>query len=591
MSALGAFVQSPGGAFTESALHARGGGVGGAVEIWGWSAGIGLLYVLNHTENTRSFGFNGTGFETKFFDHHLRTVVGSYSGTRIGGVSRHDGFGQWITESAFGSDEGQRFFLSPAGDLYATHYQWYKFDAATDSWDFTDPIVFADDGAIWDGKLYVAQPDTPDFGTEDHRVLLRTTDTSLSTPMAAAWPQWHLSSRPNTEWYEHIQTHFDALFGLDAGLLCLGSAPGFELDPTEPSGDGIYLYDGTVPIGGLSLIRDDVIAGELAWQLEQPHGYGASSNFGDLRAAHHGDHVYVGGTVWDGTTRTRGLFKTDGITLDQILITGTTERDVITSIAAAGENLLLVGRFESLTTDPGGDDELTTVVNGVALFNPGTNAVVRLAPGLALADLNRAQAFYHRTTQPLPVISGQPSTPTKNDAEIIDGRVAYTKQLAGDVTHWKLIAVSGESNPPGASIDGAGLVSWAPVQNGSTPAFARTFSVYGSNGEWFDEQQWYVFPQFEAPIIEDIDDEDFEINSGSFMGQYSKTPTLTLGDQPDTWTLLQAPPDTLFNASSGQCRLLGADQVAGPATFEVRCENLIGADTELWVVTFTDPTP
>lgn len=177
----------------------------------------------------------------------------------------------------------------------------------------------------------------------------------------------------------------------------------------------------------------------------------------------------------------------------------------------------------------------------------------------------------------------QARTITKSDAialtavaDIIRDDTAYSQQMVatGSPDTWQLHAL-----PAGMTISATGLVEWAtPVVSGSP----HTVRVYARGAAGWDSEEWTVTIVAVAPVINAIADD----NHTQYF-PYSKTPTLSAGDSPITWSLDTSPSGATINSSTGVISWTDT-LVPGDYNWVVRATNAKGFDTEDWTTT-VDP--
>ncbi len=156
--------------------------------------------------------------------------------------------------------------------------------------------------------------------------------------------------------------------------------------------------------------------------------------------------------------------------------------------------------------------------------------------------------------------------------------VAYTRtptltQGTSPVT-WSLTP-----NPAGMTINpSTGVVSWPnPV------AGTHTVTVHAGNGAGSDDESWTLMVLV-APVIADIPN-----HSAPGGAAYSRTPALTQGSTPITWSLVSGPSGVTVNSSTGV--VAWPSPVVGTNTIAIRATNAIGSDNESWTLTITPVPP
>ncbi len=156
--------------------------------------------------------------------------------------------------------------------------------------------------------------------------------------------------------------------------------------------------------------------------------------------------------------------------------------------------------------------------------------------------------------------------------------VAYTSsptltQGTAPVT-WSLVA-----GPANMTVNTTtGQVSWPNPVAGTHTVTIRAAGTTGS-----DDETWVLTVQA-LPVIADVPDHSAVADS-----PYSRSPTLTQGSTPVTWSLVSGPSGVTVNASTGA--VAWPSPVVGASTITIRATNAIGSDYESWTLTVSASAP
>lgn len=277
-------------------------------------------------------------------------------------------------------------------------------------------------------------------------------------------------------------------------------------------------------------------------------------------------NVYIPGYRWDSSsTATNGLLKVTSSSVELILETttrsGTSQR--VIGCKPAGDNLMIVGNFTSIT-DPNTDPSPTTeTVTGVVLWD-GAGTFTTLANQSG----NNLDCFAILGTDVAPDLdnpSGNELIPTS----------AYSRQLA-DSNGTTMVAWNLDTGPSGMTLSSTGLLEWASPTKTGNPHSIR---AYGANGTFYDVGTWNIYVHDTAPAIDALSD---DAHGG---GWYSRSPTTSAGDTPMTWSLITGPSGMSINTSNGTVQ--GNLNVEGVHDWTIRATNGAGYDEESWQTTVT----
>ena len=180
-----------------------------------------------------------------------------------------------------------------------------------------------------------------------------------------------------------------------------------------------------------------------------------------------------------------------------------------------------------------------------------------------------------------PVIA--PMSDESIEAGVAYGRTPTLTEGTLPIT-WSLV-----SGPAEISIDpNTGEVTWADPQPAGS---LHTIAVRATNSVDSDEEQWILSVVAVAPVIVPIAD-----HSTVAGAPYSRTPTLTQGTLPVTWSLIGGPPGMSVNPDTGQVTWTDPQTAGDSPPVTVRAANSVDHDDEDWTLTVSQqgsdvPTP
>jgi|GEM_PF-553146 len=138
---------------------------------------------------------------------------------------------------------------------------------------------------------------------------------------------------------------------------------------------------------------------------------------------------------------------------------------------------------------------------------------------------------------------------------------------------WSLIA-----SPTGMTIEpGTGDVTWSSPQ---PPGTSRTVTIEARNSAGADETNWTLTVHRIPPIMAQLDDDS--IDPGV---PYNRTPTLTQGTPPLTWSLITGPAGATIDVLTGQVTWPHPEPPESTNPITVQASNSAGNDTATWTLT------
>ncbi|MBN1763785.1 MAG: hypothetical protein JW860_00880 [Sedimentisphaerales bacterium] len=142
---------------------------------------------------------------------------------------------------------------------------------------------------------------------------------------------------------------------------------------------------------------------------------------------------------------------------------------------------------------------------------------------------------------------------------------------------WSLVSV-----PLGVSVDPAtGVVSWPHVSGYNAP---HQITLRAANDVGSDQKTWLLHV-LRPPIIMPIND-----TSVAEGASYTwPTPSLYQGDEPIAYTLVTAPGGMTIDPATGVVSWGAALAGPNPYTITIAAENVVGSDTESWLLTVIVP--
>ncbi len=190
----------------------------------------------------------------------------------------------------------------------------------------------------------------------------------------------------------------------------------------------------------------------------------------------------------------------------------------------------------------------------------------------ATNDAGSSDATWHIGVLAAPVLQ------SIGDQTATEGQTYLIALSLANVTRasWQLL-----SGPDGATINaGTGLVTWpSPVKMGSP----YTFTVQAANEAGSDQKSWLVSVKA-PPKIAGMS--DAYIRSGTPYS--SPAPTLTVGQQGATWTLVAGPAGMTIDPGSGIVSWSNPIVAGSPFVVTIRATNEDGTDTKSWGLTVMD---
>ncbi len=128
-----------------------------------------------------------------------------------------------------------------------------------------------------------------------------------------------------------------------------------------------------------------------------------------------------------------------------------------------------------------------------------------------------------------------------------------------------------------------GQVSWTDPQ----PADSQhTITIRATNSAGSDDESWTLTVNALAPVIAAMNDDS--VNPGQ---AYSRTPALSEGSAPITWTLVQGPSGMSINSSTGTVSWTDPQPADSQHTITIRATNSAGSDDESWTLTVAAIAP
>ncbi len=172
-------------------------------------------------------------------------------------------------------------------------------------------------------------------------------------------------------------------------------------------------------------------------------------------------------------------------------------------------------------------------------------------------------------------------TPLNDDA--VDPGQAYSRtptlnEGSAPVT-WSLV-----QGPAGMSINSStGTASWTNPQPEDSQ---HTITIRATNSAGSDDESWTLTVAAVAPVITPLNDDAVDPGEA-----YSRTPTLSEGSAPVTWSLVQGPAGMSINSSTGQVSWTNPQPADSQHTVTIRATNSAGSDDESWTLTVAAVAP
>ncbi len=218
-----------------------------------------------------------------------------------------------------------------------------------------------------------------------------------------------------------------------------------------------------------------------------------------------------------------------------------------------------------------------TLVAGPAgmTMDAGTGAVVWPAPHTPGDDVTvtiRAENLGGADEESWQVLVGAaaPRLAALGD-DAVDPGVAYSRTptlLAGTppVT-WTL-----QQGPAGMTINsGTGVVSWSDPQPADS---THPITIRATNAAGYDEGSWVLaVTEDDPPVIAALADDEVEPDAA-----YGRTPSLSQGTPPVTWSLVAGPAGMTMDAGTGQVSWPGPHTPNETHTVTIRATNAAGSD-------------
>lgn len=273
--------------------------------------------------------------------------------------------------------------------------------------------------------------------------------------------------------------------------------------------------------------------------------------------------VYVPGYRRDSTTSsTNGLLKITASSIELILETDTRSvlAERIIGCKPVGDNLMIVGNFTEVTDPNALPSPVSQTATGVVLWD-GAGGFTTLAN--QSGDVIDCLAIFGVDLEP------DLDSPVGNE---LVSTAAYSRQLADDngstITKWRLAA-----GPSGMTLSAAGLLEWASPTKTGNPHSIR---VYAANGTFYDVGAWNLYVHDTEPVITSMSDDS---HGGGF---YQRSTSLDSGDTPVTWSLIAGPAGASISSTTGTVTVFSSDT---PFSWTIRATNGAGYDEESWTTT------